>query len=208
MGLEALLLERAGDWEQLSRWERSELGKDLRRVGLSYREIMELVPVKKSTLATWCRDIVLTDEQLAEIKERNPSVPSTPRDTQRKRHRIIELIKAQAELEALHLQDDPFWVAGVSLYWGEGFKTRSELGMANADPHALRLFMRWTETYLPPSTGFTARVNLHADNDEPSARKWWATELGLSLSDFYKSYVKPDGTGHRKNHLKAWCVHG
>ena len=39
---------RIAGWEQLSRWERSELGKDLRRLGLSYDEIMELIPVKKS----------------------------------------------------------------------------------------------------------------------------------------------------------------
>jgi hypothetical protein len=49
-------------WDRLSRWERSELGKDLRRLGLSYGEIMDLIPVKKSTLATWCRDVRLAEE--------------------------------------------------------------------------------------------------------------------------------------------------
>jgi hypothetical protein len=43
---------RIEEWDGLSRWERSELGKDLRRLGLSYGEIMDLIPVKKSTLAT------------------------------------------------------------------------------------------------------------------------------------------------------------
>ena len=54
---------RIEGWDRLSRWERSELGKDLRRLGLSYGEIMDLIPVKKSTLATWCRDVRLTEEQ-------------------------------------------------------------------------------------------------------------------------------------------------
>ena len=54
---------RIEEWDRLSRWERSELGKDLRRLGLSYGEIMDLIPVKKSTLATWCRDVRLTEEQ-------------------------------------------------------------------------------------------------------------------------------------------------
>jgi hypothetical protein len=52
------------------------------------------------------------------------------------------LIQAQAALEALHLADDPFWVAGVSMYWAEGSKTSGRLAMANADPAALRMFKR------------------------------------------------------------------
>ena len=52
---------RIDSWDGLSRWERSEVGKDLRRLGLSYGEIMDLIPVKKSTLATWCREVKLTE---------------------------------------------------------------------------------------------------------------------------------------------------
>jgi len=160
MELEAEL-ERVGTYESLSRWEKSELGRDLRRLGLSYGEIMELIPVKKSTLATWCRDVRLTDEQVEGIKERRPPTPGTPRNTQRKRRREVELIQAQAALEALHLADDPFWVAGVSMYWAEGSKTSRRLAMANADPAALRMFKamerqvsgprQWMESEAEPS---------------------------------------------------------
>ena len=52
MTVGAAFRERIDSWDTLSRWERSELGKDLRRLGLSYGEIMDLIPVKKSTLAT------------------------------------------------------------------------------------------------------------------------------------------------------------
>ena len=52
MEVGAGLQETIARWETLSRWERSELGKDLRRLGLSYGEVMGLIPVKKSTLAT------------------------------------------------------------------------------------------------------------------------------------------------------------
>ncbi len=73
--------------------------------------------------------------------------------------------------------------------------------MTNAEPAALRLFMRWASVYHAQPAEFTARLNIHADNDEPSARLWWSAELGIDLSDFTKTFVKPDGTGHRKNHL-------
>jgi hypothetical protein len=202
MEFEPNLLERVRTYETLSRWDKSELGRGLRRTGLSYGEIMELIAVKKSTLATWCRDVRLTEEQIDAIKTRRAPEPGIPRDTNRKRRRDIEMIRARAALEAEHLIDDPLWLAGSVLYWGEGFKTQSQLGMANADPHALRLFMRWSDRFHLPPTGFRAKINLHADNDEPAARRWWSSELEIPLDDFNKSFVKPDGTGHRKNHLR------
>ena len=130
MELEGKFLERVGEWESMSRWERSELGRDLRRLGLSYSEVMELIPAKKSTLATWCGDVRRSDEQIEALIKRRPSTRrGIPRDTQRKRHREIELIRTQSDLEAEHLIDDPLWTAGLAPYWGEGSKTsrRSEL---------------------------------------------------------------------------------
>jgi hypothetical protein len=201
MELEADLLERVRNFQAMSRWERAELGRELRRLGLSYGEVMDQIPVKKSTLATWCRDIELTPEQIDAIRSRRAPAPGIPRGTQRKRRREVELIRAQAKLEAEHLVRDPFWVAGVVLYWGEGSKTKRRLALANADPAALRLFRDWSMRFHETDGGWRGRLNLHADNDEPGARRWWAYELSIPVSDFTKSFVKPDGTGHRKNHL-------
>jgi hypothetical protein len=201
MTVGAAFQNRIDSWQSLSRWERSELGKDLRRLGLSYGEIMNLIPVKKSTLATWCREVKLTEEQYTAIKARSAQEPGIPRDTQRKRHREIELIRAQARLEAIHLQDDPFWTAGVAFYWAEGCKTNRRLEMAHSEPEALRLFMDWIHRFLDPDAAFAASLNLHVDNDEPRAKRYWSAELGIDLGRFTKTFIKPDGTGHRKNHL-------
>jgi hypothetical protein len=201
MELEVLLLERVGNWATLSRWERSELGRDLRRAGLSYGEIMDLVPVKKSTLATWCRDIRLTEMQIEAIKVRHPPPRGAPRNTQRRRHQMVALIEAQATLEAIHLQDDPFWCMGIALYWAEGSKTNRRLEMAHSEPEALRLYMVWARRFLQPDAEFAGAINLHSDNDEPGARMFWSRELGIPLENFTKTFIKPDGTGHRKNHL-------
>jgi hypothetical protein len=43
MELEEGILERVRNWDRMSRWERSELGRDLRRLGMSYGEIMALI---------------------------------------------------------------------------------------------------------------------------------------------------------------------
>lgn len=71
----------------MSQWEKREFGRDLRRCGLSYGEIWELIPVKKPDLASWSSCLALTDEQIAEIKQRGAPEPGIPRDTQWRRRK-------------------------------------------------------------------------------------------------------------------------
>ncbi|MGB8361178.1 MAG: hypothetical protein WCE80_07245 [Acidimicrobiia bacterium] len=201
MELETEVLERVRTYESSSRWDRRELGRDLRRLGLSYGEIMELIPVKKSTLATWCQDVALTPEQVEAIRRRTGQIVGRPRDTQRKRHAQIKRLEARAREACESLAMDPFWTAGVALYWGEGSKTSRRLELTHSEPEALRLFMSWTRHYLDPTATFAASMNLHYDNDENAARTFWMNEMGLRASDFTKTFIKPEGTGHRKNHL-------
>ena len=92
------LIERAGEWDELHRWERSELGKELRRLGLTYGEIRELIPVPKGTLSYWCREIDLTQDQIEAIRERagSGSREGIPVDTQWRRREEIEQIRQEA----------------------------------------------------------------------------------------------------------------
>ena len=201
MELEAGILERVRKYQGLSRWERQELGKDLRRQGLSYGEIMEMVPVKKSTLATWCRDIRLTPGQIDAIKRRRALEPGFRRDTNKKRLREISELRAIARDEARRMAGDPFWVAGLILYWAEGAKTRNHVSMANTDPRALQLFIKWIKTYLDPSARFSMQLHLHEGNNESESQAFWVRATGLDQANFHKTFIKPAGTGHRKNHL-------
>lgn len=200
MSIPGHLLEEIGRFDSLGRWDRAELGRSLRRLGMSYGEIMELIPVPKGTLAGWCREIQLTDEQMAALKERR-GPGAGPRDTQWKRRLEVEQIQAEARTFALQNLSDAFWVAGTVLYWGEGSKTTRRLEIANSDPRTLRLFITWTRRYIDPGASFAAALNLHRNNNERQARLAWQFELGLEPSDFTRSYIKPEGTGHRKNHL-------
>ncbi len=187
-------------FEALGQWDRAELGRSLRRLGLSYGEIRELIPVPKGTLAGWCREIRLSEGQVAAIKDRR-GPREGPRNTQWKRRREVEQIRAEAGRTALTHLRDPFWVAGTVLYWGEGNKTKRNLAVANADPALLQLFMRWTRQFHLPTASFVLALHLHAGNDEAAAKAYWQTQLGVT--DFTKTYIKPSGTGHRKNHLQS-----
>ena len=137
-----MLQDQIDRWSSLSRWERAEVGRRLRRRGLSYGEIMALIPVPKGTLAGWCRGIDLTPQQAAAIFERTGSRKGVPRDTQRKRRLEVERIRGEAREFARDHLSDPLWVAGTALYWGEGAKTQRWLSLTNSDGALLRLFVR------------------------------------------------------------------
>jgi len=186
----------------LSRWERAEVGRALRGLGWSYGEIRELVDVPKATLAGWCRDIRLTDDQVAAMKDRGGSRRGVPRDTQRKRRVEIEHIRAEARAFAAAHLHDPLFVAGTVLYWGEGAKTSPRLSVTNADAAALRLFIRWVRRFHESEAAFVLALHLHEGNDDAAARRWWTEALDLADADFTRTFIKPAGTGHRKNHLR------
>ena len=187
--------------DSLSQWERAELGRSLRRAGWTYSEIAEVIPAAKSTIAGWCRTILLQPEQVAAIRTRTGSQEGIPRDTQRKRRRERQAIIETGTLEAAIRSEDPVWCAGLMLYWGEGFKTENCLGLANSDVDLLRFFMEWARVYHAPRIEFRAKLNLHADNDEEAAVAHWAAALEIPVSSFNKTFIKPGGTGHRRNHL-------
>jgi hypothetical protein len=197
------LLDRADAWGDLHRWERSELGKSLRRLGLTYGEIRDLIPVPKATLSHWCREIRLSHEQVAAIAARTGprSRRGVPVDTQHRRRKEIGRIRADARTFGEHHLGDPFFVAGVALYWGEGAKTKNSCSLTNADPAVLRTFVAWVLAYLDPHAQFVLSLHLHEGNNDASAQDFWRSQTGLLNEPFTKTYFKRAGTGHRKNHL-------
>lgn len=163
---------------------------------------MDLIPVKKSTLATWCRDIELTEDQMAAIMKRRAPEPGIPRNTNRRRLEEIQRLRSIARDQLPELVADPLFVGGLVLYWAEGAKSRGHLSMANTDPRALRLFIRWVRTFLNPIARSSMHLHLHEGNDEFEAQQFWRQQTGLEKANFHKTFIKPKGTGHRKNHLK------
>lgn len=198
---EALAMARR--WPDLDRSEKRDLGRSLRRSGLSYSEIRAVIPVPKSTIANWCRDIRLDADQSDAIRRRTGSASRTGTsiDTQWRRRAEIAAIRAAAAEHAAQRFSDPVFVAGVSLYWGEGAKTVNDLSMTNADPRVLLSFITFVRAHLDPDARFSMSLNLHEGDDERRAREFWRLNLGLATAPFTKSYTKPAGTGHRKKHL-------
>lgn len=199
------LADRVGSWASLKRWERRELGQELRRLGLSYREIAAIIPVAKGTLSGWCRDIELDAERASQLRLRASRPDAARRRGQLLRQRADERrarVRAAGVEEAESLRTDARWVAGTVAYWAEGAKRSNELVFSNSDPCFVRLFVLWCTKYLGTTDDrFTVRLHLHAGQDEGERTAFWVAETGMRISQFRKPYIKPEGSGHRKNVL-------
>lgn len=199
------LRARAARWAELKRWERRELGQALRALGLSYREIGEIVPVPRGTLSEWCRDLVLPDEHRARLSEKRPAL--AVRRAVGARARARALARHHAERESAHVSasgslNDARWMAGVVAYWAEGAKRSSGWESSNSDPDLVRLFVNWARRYLDVKPGQVAvQLHLHAGQDEDERKRFWSKVIGVSVGQFQRTFIKPEGTGHRKNIL-------
>jgi hypothetical protein len=199
------LRARAAGWSELKRWERRELGQELRRVGLSYTEIRQLIPVPTGTLSQWCRDVLLDDELRARLALKRPRLDSVRALGARRRAEALDRIasiRGRARAEVPALRDDPEWTAGLVAYWAEGTKRAKELQFSNSDPAMILLFIRWLDTFLEiDRSRLNPQLHLHSGQDEEERKRFWSEMLGIHVGQFRKAFFKVEGTGHRKNIL-------
>ena len=96
---------------------------------------------------------------------------------------------------------DELWLAGLMLDWAEGSQA-GDVVFSNSDPYMVRFIMKWfRETLHVSEHKLRARLNIHSGQDDQSIKAFWACVTELPLTQFGKSYVKKEGTGHRKNTL-------
>jgi len=178
----------------------------LRKQGLSYNEILQKVSVAKSSVSLWCRDIELTAEQknrlIKKIEENRQRFSKLgPKILALKRQKEIRKIKKAAKKEIRPLTPYEFKIAGAMLYWAEGSKSEG-VEITNSDPMLIKFMVDWLkEVCAAPPERLKAHLNIHANQNDKKIKKYWSKITNIPLSRFGKSYIKPEGTGHRKNIL-------
>ena len=135
----------------MKKWEIKEKVISLRKKGLSYNEIRSEMPLAKSTISDWCRDIKLTKRQLLRlnrhrIKSSYAGSLKGSKSNQEKRNKEICRIKKAAKSEIPLLFSERFWIAGLMLYWAEGHKS-NRVGISNSDSDIIRFAMEWFRDY-------------------------------------------------------------
>ncbi len=175
--------------------------RNLRKRGLSYREIGREIKVSKSSISLWCQGIVLNPKQRERLKNKRPQGNLGALANKIKRKKEILEIREASFKEISQITDSDFKLLGAMLYWGEGDKKHST-GVTNSDPAIIRFMMKWFRKVCKvPENKFKVSIYYHAGQREDAIKTYWSKITGVPLSQFHKSIFKKEGTGHRKNVL-------
>lgn len=185
---------------------------ELRRQGLSYKEIQSVIPVSKGLLSGWFEYLELTPEEeqrlKLKIKERKDRgrISSLISNRARRIERERIVIK-EAEGLFSKYKKDIFFITGVLLYWAEGAKKTTDFQFINSDPDMVFLMYKWILKYIPTSKEkIKPRLFIHDVPGYETALDFWSKNLGIEPYLFQKTIYKPTRHTVKKNPHYKGCV--
>lgn len=171
----------------------------LRRGGMSYKKIRSEIGVPISTLASWFKDEpwsrAIKFRLSTEVSWSNPRTLELLVHGNRERWKNkYEEYRAAATKEFQKYKDDPLFLAGIMLYWGEGEKKQksSQVRLANSEPEMLKTFYLFLTRVLKIQTDkIFAWLLLYPDLVDSVQKNFWSKATGIPKENFRKSiYIK------------------
>lgn len=172
---------------------------ELRRAGMSYKNISHELGIATSTLAGWFKNEPWSQEIKARLSVQvswaNPKALELLVKANRERWKIKhEEYRNAAVKEFEKYKKDPLFLAGIMLYWGEGEKQpkSSQVRLANSEPEMLKIFYLFLTKVLKihPDKIF-AWLLLYPDLVDSVQKNFWSRTTGIPQVNFKKSiYIK------------------
>jgi hypothetical protein len=171
----------------------------LRKMGSTYSEIMKEVPVAKSTISLWLREVGLSKFQKQTITEKYKQGQLRGAASQhRKRLRKTFQLTTEAKKEVGKLSKRELWLVGAALYWAEGSKQRNDrisarCSFSNTDPALLDVFVRWLKSVCEihrDDISFSIYVHENSANSVEMVKQYWADKMRYPVRDFDRVYFK------------------
>ena len=184
----------------------------LRKKGYSYKEILKIVPVAKSSLSLWLKDLPLTKSEKLVLRDRLDGNISRGRikaasvlRTNRLQRESSLLPILQAEFEQYAY--DPLFQLGIGLYWAEGAKNSGGVMFTNSDIEMVEVMLKWFEKF----TGYTRndlryRLYIHKPYSHENCEQKWADGLKVPRSAFTPTSYKPTSRGVKIRVNYIGCV--
>ena len=176
------------------------VARNLRKEGKSLGEIAKKLSVSKSIVSLWCRDIILTPQQLEVLLKQKGSAMGRwiGAETNRKKKReCIEKNKKEAFTMLKKISDRDLLIAGLCLFWGEGSKTGSRFIFINSDPIMLKIMKSFLIDILKIDKNqirATIQINSVHKSRIKEITSFWSKYLKIPLEHFgnpYYIYVTP-----------------
>lgn len=189
----------------------------LRRQGLSYSEILDHLPVTKSTLSLWLRSVNLSKKQKRRLSEKM-AVSALKGAKARRDKRIIatKLIQNEAMQEIGNISKRELLLIGAALHWAEGSKEKEYkpgVGVifTNSDPIMIRLFLKWLKEVCDigyENLGFEIYLHQNSRNNAKKVENFWREQTGSPKNEFriYFKKIKKNVTNRRNIDNKYYGV--
>jgi len=172
--------------------------QELRKRGRSIKQIASELYAPVSTISMWCRDIKLTPKQINKLTQRQKRgtyrgiLRAAEKKREERKRKIIRLNEQGME-EVGKLSEREFFLTGIALYWGEGFKTEDgSVGVSLGDPVMVRFFISWAKKYLAGSKErlqLRLTLNEQYKDREQTIKNFWIKELNLHHGQFQKTML-------------------
>lgn len=171
----------------------------LRRDGMTYSEVLKIIPVAKSTISLWLREVGLSKKQKQHITQKRVDAQRKGANAQRnKRIKRQNFLIDNAKNEIGKISKRELWLIGTALYWAEGakekeYKAGSGTSFSNSDPKMLKLFITWLkECANVPSRDISADLYIHESHREnvPIILEKWSKILKQPPTFFKHVYFK------------------
>lgn len=171
---------------------------ELRRRYKSYKEIAEILGISKSTVSYW----MINNSESQIIKNKLIALNIT-----KSKKRIRKIIKASQEKwrvwreiarkEAIKnfntLYQNPLFIAGIIIYWGEGDSNpKNPLRISNTDPRMIKLYVYFLKEILStPEEKIKLGLILYPDLSDKKCKTFWKKITTLKEKNFVKTqYIK------------------
>ncbi len=168
----------------------------LRSLGRSYNEIRNLLGVPKSTLSNWLHETQWSSKikrTLAEKALKKNTIRLRNLNKIRGEHlaRLYREAQNEAKEEFEYFKFHPTFIAGVTIYWGEGDKaSRHMIRVGNVDPLMIKLFVKFLcEICGISKEKIRAYLLLYPDLNSDECKKFWIKQSGLPDRNFNKCVV-------------------
>lgn len=168
----------------------------LRKSGRSYGEIKEVMGIPKSTLSDWLRESNWSNEIKLQLTEKTKEARTIKlrelnRIYRKNLKRIYQDACAEAKKEFEDLKFHPLFIAGISIYWGEGDRTtKHSVQISNTDPQMIKLFIKFLREVCGVfEEKIRAHLLLYPDLNPEECKKFWIKNSGLYEGNFNKSVI-------------------
>lgn len=171
------------------------LAVKLRKKGLSYNKISKKLNIPKSTLSDWFSNKIWSKTIKKELTRRANYIAKKRllffvRKRQEEWEKWRESFRENAKRKFPNFINDPLFITGINLYWGEG-DSKLKNGMVrlvNTDARMLSLFVKFLKKFCEISNEkILTTMTLYPDLNEEKCKLFWSKSINIPTQQFRKT---------------------